>query len=417
MTILNGWLHTVRDHKKILFADLHTDTCETVPLVIKGELLKKHRDQMKLHTCVRVQGTITENQNPKKRVDAPTHEMHVESITILGPGSDYFSSELNADSDTHCRFEKRHMLHWSKLGQQVRECTILMQDLELAAMKQYQERGFVKVSPPPIVQTQVEGGSTLFKVDYYGEDAYLTQSSQLYLESVMPGYGNVYCIENSFRAEKSSTPRHLSVYRHMEAEMPFITLDDLITHIEVMVRQLTDSHLTDEQRYTKFCRMTHKEAVQTLNTLGIRTPKGQPYTDTDDLNDSAEIALLEHFKNPIFITHFPASIKSFYMKRNAEDRALTDSVDLLLPGVGEVVGGSMRITDYKELLTAFHDNGIDPEPYYWYTDIRKYGTCEHGGYGLGLERLVKAIRHAQGQPIDHVREACLYPRHYGRARP
>lgn len=158
--------------------------------------------------------------------------------------------------------------------------------------------------------------------------------------------------------------------------------------------------------------MTHATAVKELNQIGFCNPNGDDYGPQSDLNDKAEMKLLERHGCPIFITYFPVDIKAFYMKHNEHEPTLTESFDLLLPGVGEVVGGSLRMTDYNELIQAFKENGIDPEPYYWYTDLRLYGSCPHGGYGIGIERLVKAMRYAMGQPIPHVRDACLYPVYY-----
>lgn len=420
---MKGWIHNIRDHKKILFVQLYTDKVY-LQLVFTGSVLTEHRADITLQAAIEVTGDIV--ANPKSPTDGI--EMKVTGFKLLGAGSDTFASEINSAADVHTRMTKRHLLHWSDaVDSTARECTKLWQQVYLEVVKYYSTHGFTKVEPPTIVDIQTEGGSTLFSLDYYGKKAYLTQSSQMYLEAVMPGYGAVWCYESSYRAEKSSTPRHLAEYKHLEAELPFVTFEDLIVHIETLVRTLVlSAGHTDVVDYTKpFMRMTHREAVDKLRELGFcksDSVPSVPYSYTDDLPDSAEGRLLEEYKCPIFITHFPAEIKSFYMKKyidadvgagtDATAPVLTESVDLLLPGVGETVGGSMRMTDYGELMQAFKEQKIDPGPYYWYTDLRKYGSCEHGGYGLGKERLIKAIRYAQGKPIDHVREACLFPRYF-----
>jgi len=430
---MHGWIHSIRDHKKILFAqlwdphlynsqapDLDPDDPgsvkhgEYIQLVFSGDLLKKHREQITMQAYIKVSGTYVDN--PKSPTDGL--EIHVREFQLIGAGSDAFSSELNEDSDTHVLMKKRHLLHWKHQGQ-THQLMILRDMLYRAIHQYYFNEGLLKVDPPTIVPVQTEGGSTLFKLDFYGKDAFLTQSSQLYLESLLPGYGGVWCLESSYRAEKSRTTRHLAEYKHLEAEYITDSMDHLMFNVEQLVRYLfraADAGLDKKP----FMRMTYWEAIDHLNRLNIRKPDGSVFSYDDDINDSAEMQLLEEFKCPIFLTHFPAHLKAFYMERVVDpseiegDPAIiyTNSFDLLLPGVGETVGGSMRMTDYQQLLTAFQEAGIDPEPYQWYLDTRKYGSCPHGGYGLGLERLIKAIMWAKGTPIQHVRDACLYPVYY-----
>ena len=412
LAIIKGWVHSIRDHKKILFLQLW-DGKKALQCVVTGDTLAENKASITTMACLELTGEIVENKKSPTR----GQEMQVKSIRLLGAGSDDFRSELNKESDIHILMKKRHLLHWTDMvSPDTRECMYMRDQLNHKISEFFKTLEFLKVEPPTIVDIETEGGSTLFKVDYYGQVSYLTQSSQLYLESVLPGYGNVWCLESSYRAEKSSTPRHLAEYKHLEAEMSFITFDELLDHIEQLVVTLCQSQVSPEQcakyGYDKpFLRMKHSDAVDQLREMKVTRPGTDDlYTYGDDLPDSAEMKLLEKYQCPIFLTHFPAAIKSFYMKKCGH--GLTESADLLLPGVGEVVGGSMRMEDHGELVQAFKDNGIDTKPYYWYLDTRKYGTCPHGGYGLGVERLVKAIRYAMDKPIDHVRTACLYPVYY-----
>lgn len=412
-----GWVHNIRDHKHIVFVQLWMPNapcqgrylqCVISRKGLGDERWQDDRPKITMQACLKLTGTIV--KSPKSPTDG--EEMQVESIVLLGAGDGDFRSEVNAESETHILLHKRHMLHWAphfpaaKIAQ---ECMRLRDRLHGKIYETYSSLGFLKVDPPTITQIQTEGGSTLFKIDYYGQPAFLTQSSQLYLESVLPGYGNVWCMESSYRAEKSSTSRHLAEYKHLEAELIIDSLSELMAHLKLVLSKLYSSVGLD---VPEFHTISHADAVQELNEIGFLDPQGHPYGAQSDLNDKAEMQLLERHKCPIFVTHFPAGIKAFYMKRTDGDSTLTDSFDLLLPGVGEVVGGSLRMTNYDELMQAFKDNGIDPAPYYWYTDLRKYGSCPHGGYGIGMERLIKAIRFAQGQPILHVRDACLYPVYY-----
>ncbi len=278
----------------------------------------------------------------------------------------------------------------------------------------------LEVTPPCLVQTQVEGGATLFKLDYYSQPAFLTQSSQLYLETCLPSLGDVFCVQESFRAENSHTRRHLSEYTHLEGELAFITFEDLMNHLESVICETVDSLLQDPSSAAlikqlnpdfvpparPFLRLPYADAIKWLNEHDIKheaedadgnvikDEQGNPvmveHKVGDDIAEAAERRMTDILARPVFLHSFPAELKAFYMKKikkadGDDGPTFTESVDLLMPGVGEIVGGSMRISDLEELFEGYKREGIDPAPYYWFTDQRKYGTCEHGGYGLGVE--------------------------------
>ncbi|KAJ4308939.1 hypothetical protein N0V84_011795 [Fusarium piperis] len=338
-------------------------------------------------------------------------------------GDDAFTNQVPLDGDTQTLLNMRHLT----LRHEKPAAIMFVRDvIESAFHTAYKELDVKKVSPPALVQTQVEGGATLFKFDYYGETSYLTQSSQLYLETVLPVLGDVYCIEKSFRAEKSLTRRHLSEYTHVEAELDFITFDDLLGHLEHVICRVIDLALENPhaaeaiKKYNPefkkperpFLRMRYSDAIDWLRERGIKNEEGNDHTFGDDIAEAAERKMTDEINRPIFLTHFPAEIKAFYMQRADDDPRVTESVDCLMPGVGEIVGGSMRIWDYEELMAAYKREEIDAQDYFWYTDQRKYGSTPHGGYGLGAERFLAWLL-----KLWTVREACLYPRFMGRCTP
>ncbi|POW16020.1 hypothetical protein PSTT_01670 [Puccinia striiformis] len=340
---------------------------------------------------------------PEGKSASEGHELQVDWWNVVGkaPGdSEAFNNQISEESGVDTLADRRHLVI----------------------------RGETAYSPL-YGSNQVEGGSTLFEFGYYGEKAYLTQSSQLYLETCLPSLGDCFCIQESFRAEKSKTRRHLSEYTHLEGELAFLTFDELLTHIEELICSTLTILLEDPKmkkiieslnpsfKYPSrpFKRMEYVEAIAWLNERGIEKSVedgGGPFTHSDDIPEAPERLMTDTIGEPIFLINFPKEIKAFYMKRIPDNPNFTESVDVLMPGVGEIVGGSMRMTGYNELLDAYKNAGISADPYYWYTDQRKYGTCEHGGYGLGVERFLAWLL---GRP--HVRECSLYPRYTSRCTP
>ncbi|KAL2201460.1 hypothetical protein P885DRAFT_25340 [Corynascus similis CBS 632.67] len=424
-----GRIHELRVQKTTTFITLKDGYGHLSCLLPAGDLTKNY-DALKfaLETALVVYG---EMRAVPEGVNAPgNRELHVDYYKVLGAAPsdlDAITNRVSKEQDPWDAqmLDNRHLV---LRGDNASSVLKLREFVELAFIDTYREMEFRKVSPPAMVQTQVEGGSTLFKYDYYGEEAYLTQSSQLYLETVIQSLGNVYCIEKSFRAEKSLTRRHLSEYTHVEAELDFIDFNDLLDHLEEIISRVVDKVLADETAsyYLKklnpnfqkpsrpFLRMKYSEAIEWLNKQDppILNEEGKPHVFGDDIAEAAERRMTDIINRPILLTHFPVEIKAFYMKKDPQDPRVTESVDVLMPGVGEIVGGSMRMDDYDELIEAYKKNGIPHEPYYWYTDQRKYGSSPHGGYGLGLERFLAWMANQHT-----VRTCSLYSRFMGRCKP
>lgn len=421
---IQGWIHRLRVQKGVAFVVLRDGT-GYIQCVLSGDLANAYQtQQLTVESTLTIFGTI--NKLPEGKSAPGGVELVVDYYEIVGlapSGKDSFTNQIAEDADPSLLLDRRHLT----LRGETLSSVMKVRAAFLAAIRRvFQEERLSEVTPPCMVQTQVEGGSTLFKMDYYGEEAYLTQSSQLYLETVLPALGDVYCIQESFRAEKSHTRRHLSEYTHIEVELAFLDFDDLLTHIETVISKTVQYVLEDPVAgplvkqlnpgfvapKMPFKRMQYIEAIDWLNENGILNEEGEKFTFGDDIAEAAERKMTDTIGVPILLNRFPVTIKSFYMKKCADDPRVTESVDVLMPTVGEITGGSMRIDNVEELLAGFKREGIDPAAYYWFIDQRIYGTCPHGGYGLGTERILAWLCNR-----FTVRDCSLYPRFSGRCKP
>ena len=383
---ITGRIHRLRDQKDVIFVTLR-DGYGLLQCVLTGDLTKTYDAKtLTLETSMEVWGEMW--QVPPGQHAPDDRELHADYFKVIGKAAgdkEAISTRVAENADPQTLLNNRHLVLRGDKSSSVMKVRAALLRAFRQAYEVEVEPSCLEVTPPCMVQTQVEGGATLFEFNYYGQKAYLTQSSQLYLETCLPSLGNVFCVAPSFRAEKSLTRRHLSEYTHIEAELDFITFDDLLTHLELLMCKTIDIALSDSRIKAMvdelnpgfkvperpFMRMKYADAITWLQEHDIKTDEGKTHEFGEDIAEAAERKMTDEINRPIFLTHFPVEIKAFYMKKDPQDLRVTESVDCLMPGVGEIVGGSMRMEGYEELMAAYDREGIDPKPYYWYTDQRK----------------------------------------------
>ncbi len=485
---LSGWLYNSRSAGKLIFLILRDGTGLCQCVVEKSDAgvgLFSTAAGLHQEASLRVTGTVRADERSVGGFELAA----VSAIDVIQNAEGFPITPKPHGIDF--LMKQRHLWFRSR-----RQWTILRIRATLvdAIRRFFNDRGFVCIDTPIFAPSAGEGAQTLFKVDYFGDEVYLAQTGQLYLEAACMSHRNVYCFGPTFRAEKSKTRRHLTEFWMVEPEIAYADLDDDIALAQDFVHEIAmrvirdhrsdleflgrDVGTLERQVQLPFYRMTYTEASEILRgprarellereradatariaalkdeIAGKEAARGAPgvkkfkadqllheiaqareqLTDLEehvrnipqhmalaanfewggDLGGSDETIIAKLHDRPVFVTHYPKTCKAFYMKRNGQDPRVVNNFDLLAPeGYGEIIGGSQREDDYDVLMEKLREEGLDPAPYEWYLDLRRYGSVPHAGFGLGVERTLVWLC-----GLTHVREAIPFARTMGRLWP
>ena len=406
---LRGWLHNRRSSGKIHFLTLR-DGSGFVQAVLSKAAVGEERFKTADHLSQETSLTVTGTARADKR--APSgYEIDVQSFEIIGASHDYPITPKEHGVDY--LLDRRHLWIRSERQQAILR---VRHEIINAVRDFFNGRGFILADTPIFTPAACEGTTTLFPAQYFDEQtAFLTQSGQLYNEANAMALGRVYCFGPTFRAEKSKTRRHLTEFWMVEPEMAYADLNDIMDLAEDLVVSVV-GRVLDKRRpelavlerdvsklesvQKPFPRISYDEAITTLQS------KGMPIEWGGDFGGPDETMLSEQYDRPLMVHRFPAAVKAFYMKPDPDRADLALGVDVLAPeGYGEIIGGGERLADLDLLLQRIKDHSLPQEAFEWYLDLRRYGTVPHGGFGMGIERVVAWIC-----KLEHVRETIPYPR-------
>jgi asparaginyl-tRNA synthetase len=412
---IRGWLYNKRSKGKLQFLLVRDGTGTVQSVLFKPEVEESSWQAAETLTqessCV-IRGIV------KKDDRAPGgYELNLQEVKAIQIAGEYPISPKEHGTD----FLMNHRHLWLRSKRQ--NAILRIRSGIVRAMRNWMdEHGFVLIDAPILTPAACEGTSTLFETDYFGDKAYLTQSGQLYSEAAAMAFGRVYCFGPTFRAEKSKTRRHLTEFWMLEPEMAYTELEESLEIQENFVSHVVQTILKDfqpelgilERNLSKlesilppFPRLSYDDAVAILQK------EGSGITWGDDLGGTDETVLASRYDRPVFVTHYPAVCKAFYMKEDPERPEVVRCADLLAPeGYGEIIGGSQREDNLDVLLRKMREHDIRTEAYEWYLDLRRYGSVPHSGVGIGLELTVAWIC-----GLEHVRETAPFPRMLTRIYP
>ncbi len=412
---LRGWIDNRRSSGKVRFL-LVRDGADVIQCVVEKSRVSEDAFELAgkvpLQSSVILRGAVA--VDPRSPIG---FEVHVDELVLVSEAQPYPIAKK--DHGVGFLMDHRHL--WLRSSRQ-RAMLRVRSRVVQSARAFFDELGFICVDAPVLTPTACEGTTTLFRVEYFDSDAYLTQSGQLYGEAAAMALGRIYVFGPAFRSEKSKTRRHLTEFWMIEPEMAFWELPETITLAEGLVcRVVADvlEHCSNELKALErdttllekvkppFPRMTYGQAVDALKAGGVPVEWGVDF----GADEEAELSRLH--EKPLFVTHYPSDIKAFYMKRDPDDPRVALAVDLLAPeGYGEIIGGGQREDSLDTLETRIKEHGLDKATLEWYLDLRRYGSVPHAGFGLGIERTIAWIT-----GTHHVRETIPFPRLMDRLYP
>ncbi len=436
--LVSGWIRNSRFSKNVGFIELNDgSTFKNLQIVVGKD--KENYDELShqfLSTSLKVEGKLVATGNNKT-----PYEIQADNIEVLGESSDKFPIQKQRQTLEFMRT----IPHLRPRTNTFRAVFKVRSSLAYALHKFFQERGFLYVNPPIVTGSDAEGAGEMFNIttinpkevplkedgsvdygkDFFGKKSYLTVSGQLEAEDYALAFGDVYTFGPTFRAEESNTPRHAAEFWMLEPELAFADYNVAMDVAEDMIKYIIDYVLENNKdemeffnrfideglferlekvRNAEFARITYTDAIEKLKESGQKFEF--PVEWGMDLQTEHERYLSEVIVDgPVFVTDYPKDIKAFYMKRNADGKTVA-AFDMLVPGVGELIGGSQREENMEELLKSFEENGLKEEDYQNYLDLRRFGSVVHSGYGLGFER---AVMYVTG--MKNIRDVIPYPRY------
>ncbi|MGA9154361.1 MAG: asparagine--tRNA ligase [Candidatus Nitrosopolaris sp.] len=416
---IKGWVYRLRKQKENAFVIIRDDRGG----VIQSVFPTKQAIPLTIESSIEISGILKrDDRAPEGGYEIKGTNLKIFNIADADfPIGEYQSTELLLDN-RHLALRNRRMVEMAKIRSSVLKF----------ARNWFIENDWMEVTPPTIVKGAVEGGSTLFNISYFDEDAYLSQSAQLYLEAMIFCLGPVWSLTTSFRAEKSRTIRHLAEFSHLEGEAPWIELEDILKVQEQLVsyvirnvvRERSDSFVllkrdtADlEKVEAPFDRMSYDKAIEILQSKQFEVTDHNGSNRIikwgDDLSIESERELTKEATKPMFIVGYPIHLKPFYVKEDPQNKGMGLSSDLLAPhGFGEITSGGNREDDMVSIENRMEKEGLNVQHYKWYLDLRKYGSVPHGGFGLGIERFIRWITN-----VEDIKDTVLFPRTLSRVTP
>ncbi len=406
---VRGWVHRHRASTNLAFVVIRDGTGVVQCAVNSNDVTRgtwKEANDVFLESVVYVYGIVAKDERAPDGYEIRTKELKV-----------YFKGEafpIGKDQSTEFLLDVRHL--WVR-SQYIVNILKFKASLMRVAREFLDERGFLEMQPPMLTSSAAEGGATVFNVEYFGKKAYLAQTAQLYSEAMIEGYPLVYAFAPSFRAEPSRTPRHLTEFWQLEPEMAFYDFEMYIglagELVEHLCHEMARKHKDILGKYKRdpedllaikapFKKMTYEAALKELKLKW-----------GDGIGLDEEKRLMGERTQPIFLTNQPKEMRAFYMKINPDDPRTVLDADLLAPeGIGEIIGGSERVSDYDELVRRLKEQKLKEKDYKWYLELRKYGSVPHSGFGMGSERLVRWML-----KLETIRDAIPFPRTMNRLEP